>query len=192
LTIADTTPCVALDTFHHYCKGRVATQFCSFRREKDQQRPEWMALHEDGHFDCFEKLCAAADHFQGEHFKGWRFGGPEFVNVEFYYLVMVLEGELLEVRPTRSSIQLAPKPHLQFRRSQFANGKVKNYQIDVIQESFMPMYLRLVKNEGLAIVSLLRRRHKEVRHALEIIVRRARRLRSPDKIRKAFEYHGLI
>jgi hypothetical protein len=179
---------LGLDKFHHYCKGRVTTQFCSFRRKKDQQRPEWMALHEDGQFDCFRKLCDATDYFLDDHFKSWRFRGPEFVNIEFFYPVLVVEGELLEVRPTRSSLRLARNPHLLFRRSQFSSGMVQDYQIDVIAESFMPMYLRLIKDEAEAIARRMRRRFKEVRHAMDIILRRARRLRSPEKIREAFEY----
>jgi hypothetical protein len=179
---------LGLEKFHHYCKGRVATQFCSFRKKKDQQHSEWMALHEDAQFDCFRKLCAVTDYFLDDHFKSWRFGGPEFVNVEFFYPVLVVQGELLEVRPGRSSLRLARRPHLQFRRSQFSRGKAHNYQMDVITESFMPKYLQLVENEGMAIARRFRRRHKAVRDAIDRIVRGARRLRSPEKIREAFEF----
>jgi hypothetical protein len=177
-----------LNKFHHYCKGRVATQFCSFRRKKDQQNREWMALHEDAQFDCFRKLTEATDHFVDEHFKTWRFGGREFINIEFFYPVLVLEGKLFEALPTRSSVRLVHRQHIQFRRSQFTGGTVKDYQIDVIEESFMPKYLQLVHEEGKAIARRLRRHRKEVRRAIEVIVGAARRLRSPEKIRKAFEY----
>lgn len=179
---------LSLDKFHHYCKGRVATQFCSFRQKKDQRNREWMALHEDAQFDCFRKLCAATDYFQDHHFKSWRFGGPEFVNIEFYYPVLVVAGELFEARPGRSSVRLARKSHLQFRRSEIVRGGAENYQIDVVTESFFPRYLRLVEGEVEAIARRFRRRHKAVRAALDRIVRAARRLRSPDKIRGAFEY----
>ena len=138
---------LGLDKFHHYCKGRVATQFCSFRRKKDQQQTEWMALHEDAQFDSFRELCAATDYFLDEHFKSWVFSGPEFVNIQFYYPVLVVAGELLEVRPTRSSVSLSRKQHLQFRQSRFVRGEVENYQLDVITEFFFPRYLQLVEKE---------------------------------------------
>lgn len=177
-----------LDKFHHYCKGRVATQFCSFRRKKDQQQSEWMALHEDTQFDCFRKLCAVTDYFLDQHFKNWRFGGPEFVNIELYYPVLIVAGELLEARPTRSSVKLSLNPHLQFRRSQFSRGEVRDYQIDVITESFFPRYLQLIEQEAKAVARRLQRRRREVRDAIGRIVRGARRLRSPEKLRKAFEF----
>jgi hypothetical protein len=179
---------LGLDKFHHYCRGRVATQFCSFRRKKDQQHSEWIALHEDAQFDCFRKLCAATDYFQDSHFRSWRFGSHESVNIEFYYPVLVVEGELLEVRPGRSSLHLAHSQHLQFRRSQFAHGETEDYQIDVVTESFFPRYLQLVEKETQAIARRLRRRHKEVRISLMRIVRAARRLRSPEKIREALDF----
>jgi hypothetical protein len=173
---------------HHYCKGRIATQFCSFRRKKDQQQAEWMALHEDAQFDCFRKLCAVTDYFLAEHFKGWRYGGPEFVNIEFYYPILVVGGELLEAQPSSKSVRLTRRQHLQFRRSHIVRGEAKNYQIDVITESFLSKYLELVQQETEVIARRLRRRHKEVRASLERIVQVARTLRSPAKIREALEF----
>ena len=179
---------LALNKFHHYCKGRVATQFCSFRKKRDQRRQEWMALHEDDQFDCFQKLCAATEFFIDQHFSGWVFGGPESVNIEIYYPVLVLEGELLEVRAVRSSVHLMRKQHLQFRRSQFSRGEANDYQIDVIEEPFLLKYLQLIKSEVETIAYELGRRHKEVRHAMNVILRGARHLRSAKKIRKALEF----
>jgi hypothetical protein len=63
-----------MDKYHHYCKGRVATQFCSFTKKKAEQ--EWMATHDEAHFDSFRKLCAAVDHFADRHFKSWVFDDP--------------------------------------------------------------------------------------------------------------------
>jgi hypothetical protein len=179
---------LSLEKVHHYCRGRIATQFCSFRRKKDQQQAEWMALHEDVQFDSFRKLCVVTDYFIDEHFKSWRFGGPEFVNIEFYYPVLVLGGDLLEAQASAQSVRLTRRQHLQFRRSQIVRGEAEDYQIDVIRESHLPKYLELVQREAEIIARRLRRRHKDVRAAREHIVRAARRLRSPEKIRKAFEF----
>ncbi len=35
-----------MEGYHHYCKGRVATQYCTFQAKKGQH-PEWIALHQD-------------------------------------------------------------------------------------------------------------------------------------------------
>lgn len=41
-----------MSTYHHYCRGRVATQFCSFVKKKNSQ--EWMATHDEEHFDALK------------------------------------------------------------------------------------------------------------------------------------------
>src|SRR5713226_9168844 len=103
-----------LEKFHHYCVSRVATQFCSFTRKSNQ---EWFAQHEGPHFDSFQKLCDAVDYAQDQHFKSWRFTDDEPMNIEIYYLVLVVQGELLEARPLTRSVRLRHANHLQFRRT---------------------------------------------------------------------------
>ena len=46
---------------HHYFNNRTATQFCSFRRKKNDGK-EWMASHEDSHYGDIKKLCDATKH----------------------------------------------------------------------------------------------------------------------------------
>lgn len=177
-----------LQKVHHYCKGRVATQFCSFRRKKDQAQGEWMALHEDTQFDAFRKLCAITDYFVDEYFKAWRPGGPESINIEFFYPILVVGGELLEAQPSSKSVRLVRRQHLQFRRSQILRGKSEDYQIDVITERHLLKYLEIVEREAGIIARRLRRHNKAVRVSLNRIAQAARRLRSPTKIRKALEF----
>jgi hypothetical protein len=179
---------LGLDKFHHYCRGRIATQFCSFRLKKEHHQREWMALHEDAHFDSFRKLCAVTDYFVDQHFKSWLSGGFEPVNIEFYYPVLVVSGPLLEARPRGSSVILSRRQHLQFRRSELTRGEPENYQIDVTTEAYLPRLLSLIEREAQTIATRLKRRGKEVRTAVERIVRSAKRLRSPEKIKKAFEF----
>lgn len=81
---------LGMDKYHHYCKGRVATQFCSFSRKKKDQ--EWMASHNPEQFDSFRKLSAAVEYFIDHHYKSWEFGVDEWLNVEFYYPVLLLQG----------------------------------------------------------------------------------------------------
>ncbi len=42
--------------FHHYCTERIATQFCSFTRKKENAA--WLAQHETAHFDSIGKHYA--------------------------------------------------------------------------------------------------------------------------------------
>jgi hypothetical protein len=51
---------LGVEKFHHYCKGRVATQFCSFSKKRGSD--DWLASHEDAHFSAFATLCHAIEH----------------------------------------------------------------------------------------------------------------------------------
>jgi hypothetical protein len=176
-----------MQEYHHYCEGRIATQFCSFVEKKRQNQREWMATHDEAHFDAFRKLSAAVDHVVDKHFKSWTFGGRERVNVEFYYPILVVQGDLLDVRPGKRSLRATVTSHIQFRRSAFAGREETTYQIDVVTERVFPRYLEIVGQEMSKTARLLRRRHQVVRKAIDNIVRAAKRLRSPEKIRAAME-----
>lgn len=176
---------LGMDKYHHYCKGRVATQFCSFT---EKRHGEWMATHERPHFDCFRKLCAAVEHFVDKHFKGGPVGEHEPVSIEVYYPVVVVQGKLLDVRPSKTSVRLFQADHIQYRRTAFVGTEATDYQIDVVTERFFPKYLEIIDQEVSKTARLLRRRHKAVRKSIDKIVRSAKRLRSPDKIRAALEF----
>lgn len=171
--------------YHHYCKGRIATQFCSFSKKKSG---EWLAFHEEKHFDSFRKLSAVVEHYVDERFKSWFFGCPETVNIDFYYPVLVLQGELFDARSTKSSLRLFKADHVQYHLSAFVKAKANVYQIDVVAEDFFPRYLAIVEQELSTIARLLRHRHVVVRNAIDKIARSTKRLRSPEKIRAAMEF----
>ncbi len=179
---------LGMQDYHHYCQGRVATQYCSFSVKKGGSQKEWFATHEGSHFDTLKKLCDATDYFIDRHFKSWRFGEKEWVNVEFYYPLLIVQGELLDARAGKRSVTLKRAPHLQLRRSVVIGGKEEDYQIDIIEERFLSKYLEIVDGELAKTARLLRRRHKVVRDTIDHIVRKARRLRSPDRLRKVMEF----
>lgn len=173
-----------LEKFHHYCTPRVATQFCSFAKKAGS---DWMALHEGPHFDSFSKLCDAVDYFQHKHFTSWRFADKESVNVEFYYPVLVVQGELLEGRVQKSGVALQAASHLQFRRTAIRRSEATPYQIDVVQEKRFPRFVAMLERELELTVKRLKARRRLVRDSVSKIVLKARRLRSPEAVRKAME-----
>ena len=173
-----------LEKFHHYCTPRVATQFCSFAKKAGG---DWMALHEGPHFDSFSKLCDAVDYFQNKHFTSWRFADKESVNVEFYYPVLVVQGELLEGRVRKSGVALRAASHLQFRRTAIRRSEATPYQIDVVQERRFPRFVAMLESELELTVKRLKARSRLVRDSVSRIVLKARRLRSPEAVRKAME-----
>jgi len=73
-----------MQKYHHYCRGRVATQYCSFTRKK--KGGEWMATHAEEHFSSLRKLSDVVDHFVRKQFESFWFSGgdPERLNLEIY------------------------------------------------------------------------------------------------------------
>jgi len=175
-----------MSKYHHYCKGRVATQFCSFLKKRNSH--EWMATHDDEHFDSLRKLCDVTEHAINKNFRNWTISAKERINIEFFYPILVLQGDLLESRGDGKSLKLLKAEHVQFRRSTIAGKEERTFQIDVVTEKQFPKFLKMIEREMEKTARLLRRRHLRVEDAIRRIVRAARRFRSPDKIKKALEF----
>jgi hypothetical protein len=176
---------INVEKWHHYCRGRTASQYCSFTPKKGGgQSPEWMAQHEGSHFDTMKKLCDAVDYFRDEHFQSWRFNGVEHVNLQIYYPILVVQGELLELRSGRPSAAVRAIGHAQFRQAVATKGIHRNYQIDVVQERALPRLLQMIEKDVNAMVRRLKYRRVIVSRAVERIAKRARRARSAESVRK--------
>ncbi|MBE3122440.1 MAG: hypothetical protein IMZ58_09580, partial [Thermoplasmata archaeon] len=49
--------------YHHYFKGSVATQYCTFDlKQKGPNKGEWRAYHHDDHHESLVKLCQALEY----------------------------------------------------------------------------------------------------------------------------------
>lgn len=179
------TDFLGFDKYHHYCTGRIATQFCSFQQKRDGQ---WMAWHDDQHFDALRKLCDIVDDAQHRHFGGWVFNGRESVNLQIYYPLLVLQGELWDVRPSTKGLSMKRVRHLQYRRSVTTSKGETDYQIDVIEERFLKSYLSIVAAEMTKVTRLLRRRHAAVRAAVDRIVAMASAASTPEEKREAMDF----
>lgn len=178
-----------MENYHHYCKGRVGTQYCSFVKKKGGKGDdEWMAMHEGSHYDSFRKLCDVTDYYVDKHFKSWTFAVKEHLNVEFYYPLIIVQGDLVEAYQTTRSVRFRAADHIQFRQSVATNGKVSDYQIDVIRERYLPKYLEIIDAELEKTARLLRRRHVIVRSAIDRIVGEAKSADSPEQMRKIMDY----
>jgi len=179
---------LGMEEYHHYCKGRIGTQFCSFTKKKSGRTEEWMATHESTHYDSFRKICDVVDYQVQRNFAGWTFGTEERLNIEIYYPAVILQGELLEARETKRSVTLRSADHIQFRRSVATKGMSVDYQVDVIRERYLLKYLELVDREIEKTARLLRRRHKTVRCAINSIVAAARDVAGAERKRELMDY----
>jgi hypothetical protein len=135
---------LGFERFHHYNTKRLATQYCSF--QKKQASGQWMALHRDDDHETLKKLCIATNHYIDDCIVptynpdgGW--------GLTFVYPLLVVQGELYDVRPSKRSARIVRSRHLQYFTCQEVGGEEYNYQIDVITESYLPQYLRLLFRE---------------------------------------------
>lgn len=162
---------LGMNKYHHYCSGPVATQFCSFHKKQKKDK-EWMASHDDTHFSSLKTLCDIVEYEIEEHFSSWIFDKKEKekVNIQMYYPLLVVQGDLLQARVRPRSVQLSATKHIQFRRSILSGTEQQGYQIDVVIERHLKQYLDQCEEEVTKTARLLRRRHAKVREAIEKIV----------------------
>lgn len=177
-----------MQDYHHYCHGRIATQFCSFKKKRDRDAEEWMALHEESQFDALRKLCDVVEYMVDKQFKGWEFSDPvEPINIEIYHPVLVLQGKLVEVRTSRRGSRLTEANHIQYRRTAIVNNEAQDYQIDVVSAEFFQKYLNLLTMEWQQTEKRLKRRRAILDKSIRKIIGEARRFRSPEKVRNAMD-----
>jgi hypothetical protein len=176
-----------MERFHHYCRDRVGTQFCSFAKKKTGNTEEWFALHEGSQFDSFKKLCDVTEYRIDRHFKSWILVNKEFVNIEMYYPVIVVQGELLDARLSKRSITLRSSDHIQFRRSVSRGERETDYQIDVIRERFLPRFMDMIDQELKKTATSLKYRSKIVRKSIDQIVEEAAKKDADASIRTVFD-----
>ncbi|MBA7614162.1 hypothetical protein ES703_21425 [subsurface metagenome] len=167
-----------MEKFHHYCKGDIATQYCTFQLKKDKS--SWIAFHSEEQHDTFSKLIKAVDYEVGEHYKGWsppEKVDEEVINIQIYYPLLILEGGLYSAYLKNNRLVLRKSEHVQFRTQLFSsyNNEIETYQIDVITEKYLPRYLRVVEFEIERIKKALQRKRSNVFESIEKIVEEARR-----------------
>lgn len=71
-----------MEKFHHYCKGPIATQYCTFQLKRGKS--SWIALHSEEQHDTFNSLIKALEYEIANHFDGYvlpKKGEEENVNI---------------------------------------------------------------------------------------------------------------
>ena len=160
-----------LDTenYQHYCSGRVASQFCSFVRKKDKS--EWMATHEDEHFNTFSTLVKALEN----SLSGFVYTKGTYLNATFLYPVLVLQGALVDVRHDGARLEFKRENWIRYRRSVSLGKEQTSYVIDVVTERGFSKYLKEIEREALKTVF----RMKKASEFLKANIKRHPRPKSP-------------
>lgn len=176
-----------LDKFHHYCRGPFSTQYCSFQQKKGGKK-EWMAWHDEAHHDLFNTLVTATEYEMDEFFSSWELpkrNEDEPLNLNVFYPLLILRGDLFECHQKRKRPIFTRRQHIQFRKSIISRKEEKTFHIDVITESFLSQYLQMIEEQHEKLKVRLRRKKKDVRKAIDVIVAEARKAKNKEK-RKNF------
>ena len=181
-----------MEDFHHYCKGEVATQYCSFQLKKDKS--SWMALHIEEQHDMFNSLIQALEYHISEHFGNFTLppkGQEEGINIQIYYPLVILQGDLYSASLKNNRLSISKSNHIQFRKEIFLPGlnQWEKYQIDVITEKYLKDYLKLIDAEAKKIKKTFRNKRKQVRLSINKIIAEARKpKKKPDSYRAFFDF----
>lgn len=85
--------------------------------KKGRKPVEWMAWHEEGHFESFGKLCTVLNHDIDDHFSNTVPVLNDRVNLQIYYPVVVVGGELLDVRLDVHPMAIEAVDHIHYLQS---------------------------------------------------------------------------
>ncbi|MGA3324222.1 MAG: hypothetical protein ABSF45_07095 [Terriglobia bacterium] len=133
--------------FHHCASGPFSTQYCSFQRKKDQV---WQAFHDERSHQTFETITHALETCIDLHYGLIKAPEPDLQSppsIRIYYPVLILQGDLYLARQGRRGVTLGRKQEVQYRREIWTGGRPVVYQVDVITESHIPSFIRMVETE---------------------------------------------
>lgn len=166
---------------HHYNNLRTATQFCSFIRKKNESK-EWMATHEDSHYNDIKKICDATKYHIDQRLDYLsEIPIPKIVNLSMFYPVLVLQGQLYDVKTKSDPITIEESPHLQLSRHSIINGEENIYTIDIMTEDNFPQFLELLDKEIQNTVSLIESKPSQIKDSVDYIVDEINKSSSIDK-----------
>ncbi len=176
-----------MEKFHHYCKGKVATQYCTFFPPKGEK--PWIAHHGDEQHDTLNTLIKMLEYEIADHYAGWddwvlpRKADEENINIQVYYPLLILQGDLYSATTTKKGVSFKKVKHIQFRKESFLPklNKKEDYQIDVITKDYLQDYLKIVDSEMEKVIKVFNRKRKDILKSIQKIVKELKALKKKPK-----------
>ncbi len=165
---------LGMEAYHHHCAGRIATQYCSFAPKKGTRPVEWMAWHEEAHFESFGKLCAAVSHDIENHYTNTIPRMTDRINLQIYYPIVVVGGELLDVRQSETGMAIETADHLHYIQSWIAGDSETRYHIDVVTESFFLQLISQIRKETEEFAAMAKAKTAGLRKSIDLMAKAAK------------------
>jgi len=181
-----------MEGFHHYCDTKIATQYCTFQKKKDKSG--WLALHSEEQHDTLSKLIKGIDYEIVKHFESYYLPdevSKEYVNVQIYYPLIILQEGLYSAYLHNNRLILRKENHLKFRKEFFPSHKNERetYQIDVVVESYLPKYLKMIEAEVDKISEVFQQKNDLVSLSIQKIIEDIKKAEAePNSYRKYLEF----
>lgn len=139
-----------LKKIHHYCKNPYSTQYCSFQEKKDKKF--WMALHIDDQYHSFDNIIKALNSEilkVKEHISFPVENSNRKADINIFYPLLILQGDLYSCQLKENGLTLIKEKHIQFKKSFYNlnSNYPTEYKIDIITESHLSEYIKLIVNE---------------------------------------------
>jgi len=183
---------IGMEEFHHYCETKIATQYCTFQKKKDKSG--WISLHSEEQHDTINKLIKAVDYEIADDFSNRYLPNKiqkECVNIQIYYPLIILQRDLYSARLHNNRLILKKENHLKFRKQFFPShrNEPEKYQIDVIVESYLPKYLKMIEAEVDKISKVFQQKNDVVSLSIQKIIEDIKKAEAePNSYRKYLEF----
>lgn len=191
-----------IDKIHHYCKpaAPVATQCCTFELKKDKSR--WVANQGDELYEIFRTLTKALEYEIDNDYKNMKQWlepeeiEKEFIDLSFYCPVVIFQGDIYTThtnkneKPEKSQLIFNKCEHIQYNPEYFSfyDNEVIYYHLDVITESFIPQYLKLIEKEMEEVKQKFLEQKKEIIYSVNKTMMECKGLENkPSSYRKHLE-----
>ncbi len=160
--------------FHHNFKVKwIARQFCILKpkiigKGSPNEIIEWETSHENL-YDSIESLTKATAYYSLELRDSIILveNTKNFISLGMIYPILLFSGLIYECRISGKHYKLIKNNHLTFYNTIQSKTLEGIYHIDIIQESFLPKFLRMVIEENDKIVSLLKRKRLLLKRNVE-------------------------
>ncbi|MCK4686799.1 MAG: hypothetical protein KAT66_01605 [Candidatus Lokiarchaeota archaeon] len=177
--------------FHHYCNSVHCTQYCSFHQTKKGNLKKWIALHPDEQHNTFLGLIKCLNAKIDEHLNSYKLpekDEKECINLQLYYPILILQGDLYEAELVGDELKLTQSNHIVFKKQFASNKGNETYYIDVISERYLPDYLKLIDSGIKKINDRIRRKKSMFYDTLDILVSELKKAKNPKEFRKILEF----